>query len=506
MPERHIGDGHSSPVDLEAISGNLVSKVEDMARGLQATRRRQTFAIRDGMVTHPNLWPSNAYDDDRGIFTELKGIDAVQLVSGNDETVIAGMQCIAGEGTAYFEVSAHDDAESYGGTAYGWRAGESQNIDLSLRHYGAGGSITATYMTGETARNIVVAGADTWQSLQGGTEIYQSFTAPVTGVMTGIALYVDNDDGYGDLEVRFGKGTIPPDVWAGQEPWYSFPYSIDSLSGLNGAWGTIWLPVAQTLQSGSAYYVSVHNAENYDVKLAKDTGNGYADGNGGHRDSGGSWTADATHDYYLKLLTMSEETTAVAAPAAYQGWTETTVNIDARFSHDFYSADNAADFYVSIPSGMAINALRLADTESGGEVHWRAGHVRTPHIREEVAIPTGWTFLTEPLTSTSWDGDSKGTANRGTIDLSSVFGVPAGVDAIYAYLEVKDNSAADDRYVSLGPSATFFYALVARMMVSDRLNTAQGIVPCDANGDVYFYASGDNIDSVRIRIWGYHQG
>jgi hypothetical protein len=505
MPERHIGDGHSSPVDLEAISGNLVSKVEDIQRGLQATRRRQTFAIRDGMVTHPNLWPSNAYDDDRGIFTELKGIDAVQLVSGNDETVIAGMQCIAGEGTAYFEVSAHDDAESYGGTAYGWRAGESQNIDLSLRHYGAGGSITATYMTGETARNIVVAGADTWQSLQGGTEVYQSFLAPVTGVMTGIALYVDNDDGYGDLEVRFGEGTIPPDVWGWEEPWYSFPYSIDSLSGLNGAWGTIWLPVAQTLQSGSAYYVSVHNPENYDVKLYKDTGNGYADGNGGHRDSGGSWTADATHDYYLKLLTMSEETTEIAAPASYQGWTETTVNIDARFRHDFYSADNAADFYVSIPDDMAINALRLADTESGGEVHWRAGHVRTPHIREEVAIPTGWTFRATALTNSSWDGDTKNLSDDGTLDLSSLFSVPAGVKAVLVLLTVKDNAAGDIRYVALGPSSGN-YSMVTRVMNSDVYNTTQGVVPCDANGDIYVKMSGDNIDYVHLSIWGYYQG
>jgi hypothetical protein len=38
-------------------------------------------------------------------------------------------------------------------------------------------------------------------------------------------------------------------------------------------------------------------------------------------------------------------------------------------------------------------------------------------------------YLTTALTSTSWDGDSKTSANNGIIDLSAVFGVPAGVKA-----------------------------------------------------------------------------
>lgn len=105
-----------------------------------------------------------------------------------------------------------------------------------------------------------------------------------------------------------------------------------------------------------------------------------------------------------------------------------------------------------------------------------------------------------PLTSTSWDGDSKTTAARGTIDLSAVFGVPAGVKAVNARLQIKDNTAG--AYATLGASNLDASCLVVVTQNTTHPISGTAWVPCDANGDIYFYNS-ETIDEVTIAIWGY---
>jgi len=108
--------------------------------------------------------------------------------------------------------------------------------------------------------------------------------------------------------------------------------------------------------------------------------------------------------------------------------------------------------------------------------------------------------LTTPLTSTSWDGDDKTTADRAIVDLSSVFGVPAGVKAVL--MSIQTQAAAANNYIRFGPSSTYSYALTCRTTVASQIAHASGIVPCDANGDVYCYTSG-TVEGVQVRIWGY---
>ena len=77
--------------------------------------------------------------------------------------------------------------------------------------------------------------------------------------------------------------------------------------------------------------------------------------------------------------------------------------------------------------------------------------------RENLA---GWHFLATPLTSTSWDGDTKGTGDRATVDLSAVFGVPAGVKAVLMSIQTAGYAAND--YIRFGPNSTYDYALICR--------------------------------------------
>ena len=108
--------------------------------------------------------------------------------------------------------------------------------------------------------------------------------------------------------------------------------------------------------------------------------------------------------------------------------------------------------------------------------------------------------LTTPLTSTSWDGDTKTTSDRAIIDLSTVFGVPAGVKAVLISVQTQADAAND--YIRFGPNSTYNYALICRTQVAGVISHAFGVVPCDANGDIYCYPSA-TVEACYVYIWGY---
>lgn len=112
----------------------------------------------------------------------------------------------------------------------------------------------------------------------------------------------------------------------------------------------------------------------------------------------------------------------------------------------------------------------------------------------------GPSWLTTPLTSTSWDGDAKTTGDNGTIDLSAVFSVPAKVKAVLVRMTVQDETPGV--VATLRQSSGALSMLSARIQVVDIPADETGWVPCDANGDFYFQTSGE-LDAVSIVIWAY---
>lgn len=116
-------------------------------------------------------------------------------------------------------------------------------------------------------------------------------------------------------------------------------------------------------------------------------------------------------------------------------------------------------------------------------------------------------FLTAPLISTNWDGDAFSTTAKTKIDLSVVFGVPAGVNAVLVNVALRDSgSAANECLISLSPSSSAG-GMTARCsgIANDKFVNACLTVPCDTNGDIYYEisASGTGTMDVYLQIYGY---
>ena len=121
-----------------------------------------------------------------------------------------------------------------------------------------------------------------------------------------------------------------------------------------------------------------------------------------------------------------------------------------------------------------------------------------------------WTFLTTPLTSTSWDGDAHSTTSKTIIDLSAVFGVPANAKAILVRVAARDSGsgASNTPYICLSPNNTSGSApLFVRPagLPNDYIADYFCVVPCSASGDVYYQvvATGSETLDAWIQIWGY---
>lgn len=125
-------------------------------------------------------------------------------------------------------------------------------------------------------------------------------------------------------------------------------------------------------------------------------------------------------------------------------------------------------------------------------------------------LRAGPTFLTTPLTSTAWDGDSYSTTPKTKIDLSAVFGAPAGIKAILVRTYIRDSGSAssNDNWLLLSPNDTAYqgmYAVFISGIPNDTYSGSTGICSCDANGDIYYQisASGTDTMDITIEIWGY---
>ena len=125
---------------------------------------------------------------------------------------------------------------------------------------------------------------------------------------------------------------------------------------------------------------------------------------------------------------------------------------------------------------------------------------------EDLHMPV---FLTTPLTSADWDGDARSTTAKTKIDLSAVFGVPAGISAVLVRVMARDSGAGSGgAEFALAPNDTdLSHALFLNLSygTNDITRSMSGIVPCDTNGDIYYQCVATDVGTldVWLEVWGY---
>lgn len=121
--------------------------------------------------------------------------------------------------------------------------------------------------------------------------------------------------------------------------------------------------------------------------------------------------------------------------------------------------------------------------------------------------PAFYPLITQ-LTSAAWNGDSYSTTAKTLIDLESVFGAPADLKAVLCKVGIRDSgSSTNDCYIILSPNDSTGAGMILRCsgLPDDTYSNDSMVVPCDANGDIYYQiaASGTTTADIFLEIWGY---
>ena len=115
--------------------------------------------------------------------------------------------------------------------------------------------------------------------------------------------------------------------------------------------------------------------------------------------------------------------------------------------------------------------------------------------------------LQTPLTHSSWNGDAKSDVSTSTALNLTTFGLPSNVVAVNVRLVARDSAAlgTNNLWVSLGPSATYYWQLSVRPVGNNIYAEANGVINTNGNSQIYYRinASGTNTMDVWLEIFGY---
>jgi len=119
----------------------------------------------------------------------------------------------------------------------------------------------------------------------------------------------------------------------------------------------------------------------------------------------------------------------------------------------------------------------------------------------------GFVQLSTNLISTNFNGDAFPTTAKTLIDLSVEFGVPPGAKAVTVRIAAKDTgSAAGLPHFYVSPNnVALSCAVICRLdgQADGLWVEANGICPCDENGDIYYSCTATGTLNVWLQITGY---
>jgi len=416
-PIRSLDDGHLSPLDFVAIQDNLRDVLGGLSSGLNDAQRSLDATPGEGLIAHPMLF--NAYEDLEAI-PAMQSLDLLRVVSAHDHTVIGGLECIAGPASIYFDASTLDDDAELDPTSgsYGLRHGIARNVRIRARVHGINPSadpLKVHYVgVGSTFWEFYDSNGDTWTAINTvgelGADHGQTFTPSAAREVSHISVYLKRSAGTFQARVRLSLWTVDgnhfPAVQLG-----TAERECGAIS-TSGEWIDFYFSPTVQLSAATEYAFLLRiietDDEGADIYWYRDAAGATYAGGAYLAPAGDSWTYETGSDCYFRVRVIAAGwSTFEIDPDSYQGWQETCNNIGVqmRLAHNFYVADNLADFYVYVPEGLALNALCLYDMQSFGECHWRCGHIRTPHIPviRSWAAADGYVLTADGYGEAAWE-------------------------------------------------------------------------------------------------------
>lgn len=223
---------------------------------------------------------------------------------------------------------------------------------------------------------------------------------------------------------------------------------------------------------------------------------------GGYNSGSLQWYANTDGKLYAGGGNVIMDSNGVTI-ASGAHWPSTNTKNKLRFGMDIGE--------IFATSGMDSTRFRLQ--MSGGEAFIQftnelitdeyitfGGKVNREHgtNQYEICFPH---FLSTKATSAYYNGDNFSTGTS-TIDLSTRFGLPAGIKAINATLIVSSNGNAVTDYVWLGPSASpGDNQLKSQTHHGNNQVYESGIVKCSASGDIFMTVNASTTVRIWIEIW-----
>ena len=116
---------------------------------------------------------------------------------------------------------------------------------------------------------------------------------------------------------------------------------------------------------------------------------------------------------------------------------------------------------------------------------------------------TGYTIVPRltPLSSTSWDGDSKDEFSTGTIDLQAAFSAPASIQGVFVSVDARGATVGDS--IAFGRTLATAQAVILRLQVANQWIATSGFVPCDSSGDIAVNVVSSTGIEVYLKIPAY---
>ncbi len=223
----------------------------------------------------------------------------------------------------------------------------------------------------------------------------------------------------------------------------------------------------------------------------------------------GAYDSEFLQGVELKTIGVAGKMSSASLKGISLGTSVTTATVSA--------ANDNCTGYMTITAGststsetvhFSVDKMTVGNNTRASEL-WITGNL-TRWLSSGLSY-VGYIFvpLLSPLTSTSWDGDLFASGNNTLIDMSAVFGAPAGVKAYLFSITVRDTSATDtnDCYIAFCNSAGGSpYISVRAAAEPSKYLSGTIIVPCNSDGDVYYKVNAGSGSSfmVFMNVSGYY--